>query len=110
MSSLRAAQRLQAPRPPFVGRSGAFARHRTAGAQRGEQHGPRKERHAMNAIAEPIELLEAECYAQGWYQAEEREPEEDDVEAFDVRCSERVLEWTVERICACPSFCRNPES
>lgn len=69
----------------------------------------------MNAIAEPIELLEAECYAQGWYQTEEpeieaREVEDDEDDTFDVRCSERVLEWTVERICACPSFCRNPES
>lgn len=69
----------------------------------------------MNAIAEPIELLEAECYAQGWYQAEEpeleaREIEDDEDDTFDVRCSERVLEWTVERICACPSFCRSPES
>jgi len=64
----------------------------------------------MNAIAEPIELLEAECYAQGWYQVEDREIEEDDADTFDVECSQRVLDWTVERICACPPFCRNPEA
>ena len=51
----------------------------------------------MNAIAEPIELLEAECNAQGYY-----DPGIDDDYApvIDEACSERVLGWTVERICA----------
>lgn len=68
----------------------------------------------MNAIAEPIELLEAECNAPAWHEAVDEEVdhalEGDDVLVIDTACSERVLDWTVERICACPSFCRAPQS
>lgn len=62
----------------------------------------------MNAIAEPIELLEAECNAACWYDPAAEEG--DDADVIDVACSERVLEWTVERICAGPSYCRAPQS
>jgi hypothetical protein len=49
----------------------------------------------MNAIAEPIELLEAECNAPAWVDRD------DDVDAaIDEACGERVLDWTVQRICA----------
>jgi hypothetical protein len=62
----------------------------------------------MNAIAEPIELLEAECNAAAWHEPPCEET--DDALVIDTACSERVLEWTVERICACPSYCRAPQS
>jgi hypothetical protein len=52
----------------------------------------------MNAIAEPVELLEAECNAQGWY--DPSVDDEDYAPMIDEACSERVLGWTVERICA----------
>ncbi len=51
----------------------------------------------MNAIAEPIELLEAECNAQGWY---DTQSEDDYAPVIDEACSERVLGWMVQRICA----------
>jgi hypothetical protein len=50
----------------------------------------------MNAIAEPIELLEAECNALGWHD-DEADVEDD---APNEVCSTRVLDWTVQRICA----------
>jgi len=66
----------------------------------------------MNAIADPIELLEAECEAIGWYGAAEPplEDDADDDETIDFACSQRVLDWTVERICACPPYRRHPEA
>jgi hypothetical protein len=52
----------------------------------------------MNAIAEPIELLEAECNAHGW--RDDVDAVDDEGDAFDPICSTRVLDWTVQRICA----------
>jgi len=79
----------------------------------------------MNTVAEPIELLEAECSALSWYEdpvaapavapvaaPEPRPPQLDDEAdgylSLDPACSERVLGWTVERICLAPSWCREP--
>ncbi len=56
-----------------------------------------REHTTMNAIAEPIELLEAECNALGLYETREAE---DETEVVDETCSQRVLGWTVERIFA----------
>ena len=50
----------------------------------------------MNAIAEPIELLEAECNALGLYESND----DDEAASFGQSCSQRVLGWTVERIFA----------
>lgn len=61
----------------------------------------------MNALAEPIELLDAECNAHSWYDLPAQEEEE---QLTDPACSERVLGWTVESICTSPSFRRNPEA
>jgi hypothetical protein len=63
----------------------------------------------MNALAEPIELLDAECNARNWYDPSVDDAD-DDTPATDPACSERVLGWTVEIICTCPSFRRNPEA
>lgn len=52
---------------------------------------------AKYAIADPVELLEAECNAHGYYDpgiADDYPP------ASDEACSERVLGWTVEHICS----------
>jgi len=54
----------------------------------------------MNAFAEPIELLEAECNAHGWHD-EPASPDAEEIE-FDEACSERVLDWMVRRICSIP--------
>jgi hypothetical protein len=54
----------------------------------------------MNAFAEPIELLEAECNAHGWHD-ELASPEVEEF-VFDEACSERVLDWMVRRICSIP--------
>ena len=64
----------------------------------------------MNALAEPIELLESECNAQSWYDPSVEVETEDDEPVRDPACSARVLGWTVERICTCPTFRRNPDS
>lgn len=77
----------------------------------------------MNTVAEPIELLEAECSAHGWYEAPapsvappfemhvpEADEETDEYLSLDPACSERVLGWTVERICLAPCWCREPDA
>ncbi len=63
----------------------------------------------MNALAEPIELLESECNAYSWYDPSV-ETEDEDAPLGDPVCSARVLDWTVERICTCPTFKRTPDS
>jgi hypothetical protein len=73
------------------------------------QDGLRKECQAMNALAEPIELLESECNAHSWYDPSAADEDEDEP-VGDPACSARVLGWTVERICTCPTFRRNPDS
>lgn len=52
----------------------------------------------MNAIAEPFELLEAECNAQGLYDT--AKTDEALCDPIDETCSERVLGWVVDRIFA----------
>ena len=54
----------------------------------------------MNALAEPVELLEAECNAQA-LPLDERDDELDEA-LFDEACSMRVVEWMVQRICSMP--------
>ena len=56
----------------------------------------------MNALAEPLELLEAECNAHGW-RLDDREDDGED-SPFDEACSQRVLAWMVQRICTMPAL------
>jgi hypothetical protein len=64
----------------------------------------------MNALAEPIELLESECNAPSWYDPSPvDEAEDDDAMAVDPVRGARVVVWTVERICTCPTFKRAPD-
>ncbi len=78
----------------------------------------------MNTVAEPIELLEAECSALGWYEElpvaapaarttsrpSQPDDEMDEYLSLDPLRSGRVLDWTVERICLAPCWHREPES